>query len=143
MATRGVFQLQKLSVYYCEVGGSSQAVRDYLASGQLVEWARVRPHVQIDVRVRNGHHPHVKADYLTQTKETKHQICLKSNKAKTPNVEGIFDLLSNRSGRKIKKLTKPIYTDTPSIQGIWTPALNLHLTPEFAMEIVTVNSNSS
>ena len=31
----------------------------------------------------------------------------------------------NRSGRKMTKFTKPIYTDTPSIQGVWTPSLDL------------------
>ena len=135
MATRGVFQCQKLVLKYCEHGGSSQAVRDYLASGKLIQWAKARPHCEIQVRVRNGHHPHVKANYLTSKSDEIHQICLKSNKAHTPDVEKVLNQLCNRSGRKTKKFVKPIITQTPSIQGVWTPALNLHLTPKFPMEL--------
>ena len=142
MATRGVFQLQKLSIYYCEYGGSSRAVRDYLESGKIVEWASRRPTVDVAVKVRNGKHPHVKAEYLTHNKGSAghHQICLKSNKSHVPDVESVMDKLYNRSGRKITKFTKTIYTATPSIQGVWTPALNLHLTPEFQMKVVEGSS---
>jgi large subunit ribosomal protein L43 len=134
MATRGVFQCQKLTMYYCEFGGSSQAVRDFLASGKLIQWAKERPHLAIQVRVRNGKHPNVRADYLT-SKRHAHQICLKSNKASSPDVVKVLNQLNNRSGRKITKLTKPVYSDTPSVQGVWTPSLNLHLMPKFPMQM--------
>eukprot|EP00934_Nitzschia_sp_Nitz4_P007171 Nitzschia sp. Nitz4//scaffold215_size37433//9141//9572//NITZ4_007747-RA/size37433-processed-gene-0.47-mRNA-1//-1//CDS//3329542139//7161//frame0 len=141
MATRGITQCQKLTIFYCEHGGSSQAVRDFLKSPNLMSWAMDRPNVAIQVRVRNGKHPYVKAEYLSGVNSHKtqepyiHQICLKSNKARSPDVQGALDQLYNRSGRKITKLTQPVYTQTPSVQGVWTPALNLHLTPKFAMEI--------
>ena len=138
MATRGITQCQKLTLFYCEHGGSSQAVRDFLSSGKLLQWARDRPNVQIKVNVRNGKHPFVKADYLSgvinENKPHAHQICLRSNQARTPEVGGILDQLYNRSGRKITKLTKPVYSQTPSVQGVWTPALNLHLTSRFPMQ---------
>ena len=135
MATRGVFQCQKLTLFYCEHGGSSQAVRDFLGSGKIIQWAKDRPSVQIQVKVRNGNHPYVKADYLTGIdRPHAHQICLKSNKAKAPQVEAVLDQLYNRSGRKITKFTRPVYSQTPSVQGVWTPSLNLHLTPKFKME---------
>lgn len=134
MATRGIFQCQKLSLFYCEHGGSSKAVRDFLASDNLIQWAKERPHLAIQVRVRNGKHPYVKADYLTSRSHA-HQICLKSNEARSPDIQKVLDQLYNRSGRKITKFTKPVYTQTPTVQGIWTPALNLHLTPEFPLEI--------
>ena len=121
MATRGVFQLQKLKLYYCEHGGSSRAVRDYLASGRIVDWARDHPHVDIQVRLRNGKHPFVEAEYKTQA--AAHQICVKNSTPK--DIAQTLDKLHNRSGRKIKKLSKPIYTATPSIQGVWTPMLDL------------------
>jgi large subunit ribosomal protein L43 len=134
MATRGVFQCQKLTMFYCEHGGSSQTVRDFLASGKLIRWAKERPHLTIQVRVRNGKHPFVKADYLT-SKPHAHQVCLKSNQALSPDIRKVLDQLNNRSGRKITKFTKPVQTQTPSVQGVWTPALNLHLTPEFPMQM--------
>lgn len=155
MATRGIFQCKTITLRYCEYGGSSRAVRDYLASGELIDWASTRPSVKIEVQVKNGKHPNIRADYATQSVSNKscnggngipskpviHQVCLKSsgiytgNKDlnddnKNPNyVQDAFDKLYNKSGRKMKKFTQPIYTDTPSIQGVWTPSLDLHLVP--------------
>ena len=194
MATRGVFQCRQLTLRYCEHGGSSRAVREYLASGRLLEWAAERPTVNIRVKVRNGRHPNLQAEYLTtavsnksamngvRSKEVVHQVCLKSKGVSeaeqhlrrlpphkrvigdettttttaTPPppspdeehpdahyrkhpVEAALNKLFNRSGRKMTKFTKPVYTDTPSIQGVWTPSLDLHLLPEedeFDLKIV-------
>ena len=196
MATRGVFQCKQLTLRYCEHGGSSRAVREYLASGRLLEWAVERPTVDIRVRVRNGKHPNLQADYLTksvsnknalngiQSKLVVHQVCLKSkgiseeeqhirrqpshkrddqrqyhrkrqNQRSLLSAEGLenndnddhdehwknpveaqLDKLYNRSGRKMTKFTKPVYTDTPSIQGVWTPSLDLHREDAFEMKLV-------
>eukprot|EP00535_Pseudo-nitzschia_heimii_P007128 CAMPEP_0197174656 /NCGR_PEP_ID=MMETSP1423-20130617/1074_1 /TAXON_ID=476441 /ORGANISM="Pseudo-nitzschia heimii, Strain UNC1101" /LENGTH=224 /DNA_ID=CAMNT_0042623599 /DNA_START=92 /DNA_END=767 /DNA_ORIENTATION=+ len=194
MATRGVFQCRQLTLRYCEHGGSSRAVREYLASGRLLEWAAERPTVNIRVKVSNGRHPNLQADYLTtavsnksamngvQSKAVVHQVCLKSkgmsddelHLRKLPShkrvgdesslpppssasssddeeqqheahwkhpVEAALNKLYNRSGRKMTKFTKPVYTDTPSIQGVWTPSLDLHLLPEgdeFDLKIETL-----
>ena len=79
------------------------------------------PHVEIEVRIRNGKHPYVQGDYKTQT--AAHQICIKNQSPK--EIVRVFDKLHNRTGRKIKSLKKPVYTATPSIQGVWTPMLDL------------------
>ena len=127
MATRGVFQLTKLVVHYCEHGGSSKTLRNYIGNGKLAAWATKHPHIDIEVKQRNGRHPFVHADYITNSDKTSlHQISVK-NYERWEHVEEVLDVLSNRSGRKIKKITKQVLTDTPSIQGIWTPFLNLQL----------------
>lgn len=148
MATRGVFQCQKLTLYYCEHGGSSQAVRDFLQSGKIVSWAKERPSVQVQVRVRNGKHPFVKAEYLTSPLASGkrpdlggvvHQICVKSrHHHNNPQqmVEDALTKLYNKSGRKMTKFTKPVYSQCPSIQGVWTPSLDLHQQPKFDMKII-------
>lgn len=130
MATRGVVQLQKLVLTYCEHGGSSRAVRDVIASGQLSQWAIDHPHVQIHAQVRNGKHPFVEGSYINRAK---HQVGVKNRSPQ--DVLGVCDLLHNRSGRKIKKVTVPVVTATPSIQGVWTPFLDLTST-RFPVEIV-------
>lgn len=135
MATRGIFQLKKLSLHYCEVGGSSRAMREYIGNGHLVAWATDRPHVQIEVVRRQQRHPYIHAGYLTNTANNIHQVCVK-NYETWEDVEAVMDQLSNRSGRKIKKMNKPILTDTPSIQGIWTPFLNLQNEPAFDLKLV-------
>jgi large subunit ribosomal protein L43 len=143
MATRGVFQCTKLTLQYCEHGGSSRAVRDYLQSSSIVKWAKDRPSVQIEIKVKNGKHPMAKGEYLTAPLASGkrpdggpviHQICIKNS---TPEgVESTLDKLYNKSGRKMTKFTQPKYTQTPSVQGVWTPSLNLHLLPSFDMKIV-------
>jgi large subunit ribosomal protein L43 len=130
MATRGVFQLQKLVLTYCEHGGSSRAVRDVISSGQLSQWAVEHPHVQIHVQVRNGRHPFVEGSYVNRAK---HQVGVKNRT--TNDVLSVCDLLHNRSGRKIKKVTVPVVTATPSVQGVWTPFLDLAST-RFPVTIV-------
>jgi large subunit ribosomal protein L43 len=132
MATRGVFQLTKLRLHYCEVGGSSRAMRDYLSNGRLLEWAKDHPHVEIEVKQRNGQHPYVQGDYKTMA--ATHQISVK-NVDGWKVVESVLEMLSNRSGRKITKITTPVLTDTPSIQGTWTPFLNLRDGPQFVVKI--------
>lgn len=142
MATRGVFQLSKVTLHYCEVGGSSRAMREYIGNGQLASWATSHPHVSIEVKRRNGHHPYVHADYLTNSKSVLHQVSVK-NYESWDLVEEVLVMLSNRSGRKISKIIKPVLTDTPSIQGVWTPFLNLQHEPAFRVEIVKGNSNAT
>jgi large subunit ribosomal protein L43 len=134
MATRGVYQLRRLRLYYCEIGGSSKAIRDYIGNGKLVEWAKERPHVNIEVHRRNGNHPYIGADYLSNGK-TQHQITVR-NAESWEKVQDVMNQLANRSGRKIKKITKDVITQTPSIQGVWTPFLNLQHEPVFHIEII-------
>jgi hypothetical protein len=170
MATRGVNQLLKLSINYCEYGGSSAAVRECLRRGIFIQWAEKYPHVQIYVQRRNGNHPFIAAEYVTtkidpciinnnsnslegKTKEEKkhlkhypqpnqpqhrgiasHQITVK-NAPHTRDIVQVMDMLRNRSARKITKITTPVLSDTPSIQGVWTPFLNLSNEPPFVITI--------
>jgi large subunit ribosomal protein L43 len=135
MATRGVYQLTKLNIYYCEIGGSSRALRDYIGNGQLVAWATKYPHVNIEVKRNNGYHPIIHADYVTNSKRILHQVSVK-NYESWEHVEEVLMMLSNRSGRKITRITKDVLSDTPSSQGVWTPFLNLQHEPSFDVQIV-------
>mmetsp|Transcript_17153 Transcript_17153/g.29536 ORF Transcript_17153/g.29536 Transcript_17153/m.29536 type:complete len:135 (-) Transcript_17153:233-637(-) len=122
MATRGINQLQKLRIRYCEVGGSSAAVRDYLRnSPHLLEFAQNNPHINIIVKPRNGHHPYVQGEYVTGQSK---QICVRS--ATEKRIVDVMDMLRNTSGRKIVRLGGlAVRGDCPSVQGVWTPMLNL------------------
>lgn len=138
MATRGVFQLKRLNLFYCEHGGSSGALRDFISNGRLVQWATEHPQVQVAVQVRNGKHPYIQAEYLTQTVQ-EHQVSVK-NYDSWRKVQEVCNMLKNRSGRKIKKITTPVLTDSPSIQGTWTPFLNLSSNEKkFGIQIERIN----
>ena len=135
MATRGVFQLKSLTIRYCEHGGSSRTLRQFLADGSLASWAQNYPHLNVQIQVRNGKHPVVFGDYRTNT--TQHQVCVKNYS--TADIREVLHMLVSRSGRKITKFTKPVLTDTPSIQGVWTPFLDL--VNEEPSEITIVGSS--
>lgn len=130
MATRGVVQLQKLTLKYCEYGGSSRAIRDFIANGRLVAWATLHPDTAVEVKVRNGHHPLVEGAYISQAVD--HQISVK-NYDSWRDVQEVCQMLADRSGRKITKITVPVLTDSPSIQGVWTPFLNLQNEEDFSV----------
>jgi large subunit ribosomal protein L43 len=130
MATRGIFQLQTLKFFYCEHGGSSRTVRDFISSGRIVRWAMANPQVDVEVKVRNGQHPYVLGEYLTGNPK---QVGVKNEDMK--RIYEVIDMLKNSSGRKIKRLQKPVVTQTPTIQGIWTPMLDIK-DAEFDIEYV-------
>ena len=122
MTTRGVQQLKKLRIRYCEFGGSSSCVRDYLQSSpHLLNFATDNPNVSIIVKPRNGHHPYVQGEYVTGQSK---QIWVKNTDEK--RIKEVCDVLRNTSGRKIVRLGGlAVRGDCASIQGVWTPMLNL------------------
>ncbi|KAL7516771.1 hypothetical protein ACHAWX_001751 [Stephanocyclus meneghinianus] len=135
MATRGVPQLQKLYIRYCEHGGSSATVREYLSrpprTSHLIEFAASNPHVQIVVKPRNGHHPYIQGEYLTGQSK---QICVKNVNEK--RIREVMTMLRNTSGRKIVRLGGlAVRGDALSIQGVWTPMLDIK-EEKFEMKVV-------
>mmetsp|Transcript_2542 Transcript_2542/g.3747 ORF Transcript_2542/g.3747 Transcript_2542/m.3747 type:complete len:141 (-) Transcript_2542:142-564(-) len=140
MATRGIYQLQKMTIVYCEHGGSSRAVRDFISSGRIIEWAEQHPHIEFELKLRNGYgkHPFVKGEYLTGPSK---QVCVKNEPIE--KLYHVMEMLKNSSGRKMTRLKEPVMTQTPSIQGIWTPMLNLQDVGDFEINIVSPKSPPS
>jgi large subunit ribosomal protein L43 len=64
MCTRGVFQLRKLSVYFCDFGGSSAGVRKVLMSPQLKEFMTANEHIEFNFIVKRNYHPFVTGAYI-------------------------------------------------------------------------------
>ena len=120
MATRGIFQLQTLKIFYCEYGGSSRAIRDFVSSGRIINWAVENPQIQVELKVRNGKHPFVEGEYASGQPK---QIGIKNEDTK--RIYQVIEMLKNSSGRKMTRLNRPVITQTPSVQGVWTPMLNL------------------
>lgn len=66
MATRGVFQLSKLRVHYCDCGGSSRGVRDFIRQNS-VKFAKENPATEVETVMRRGYHPFLFGEYLDGT----------------------------------------------------------------------------
>ena len=122
MATRGIKQLTKLRITYCENSGSSASVREFISSGKIVDFAQANPEVLVVTKLRNGYgrHPFITGFYRSGNSK---QIGVKNETVK--KVETAVNMLVNSSGRKIKKIGGPVRTLTPTVQGIWTPMLDI------------------
>jgi len=62
MSRRGVWQLSKLTLNYCEHSGSSRGVREFVAGG-LDAFRQANPQLELVAALRPGRHPHAAADY--------------------------------------------------------------------------------
>mmetsp|Transcript_32689 Transcript_32689/g.75247 ORF Transcript_32689/g.75247 Transcript_32689/m.75247 type:complete len:82 (-) Transcript_32689:1539-1784(-) len=67
-----------------------------------------------------GQHPYVKGQYRSGFSK---QICVKNYNPK--EIIKAITMLNNSSGRKMTKFEKPVISRTPSVQGIWTPFLDI------------------
>ena len=130
MATRGIQQIKSLTFLYCEYGGSSSTIRQYLNSQKIIKLAESNPNVEINVRPRGNRHPNIRAEYINGKFK---QIGIKNEDMKF--VEKSIEKLLNSSGRKITKITKDIKTFRPSVQGVWTPYLDITKS-DFDIQIV-------
>ncbi|KAK4857324.1 hypothetical protein QYF36_026931 [Acer negundo] len=112
MALRGVWQLQKLVVSYCNWGGSSRGIRAFMES-HLPEFKESNPQLEVVTELIRGQHPHLKAFYRNRNERV---VCVKNM---TP--EDILlhaTRLRNALGRKVIKLKTRHVTKHPSVQAL-------------------------
>ncbi len=64
MVSRGVHQLKNMRLYFCDFGGSSLGVRDFLKSPKLVDFVSRNEHLNLEIYLRRGHHPYVSSTYV-------------------------------------------------------------------------------
>lgn len=95
MATRGVFQLRKLTVKYCGYGGSSSGAREFIRH-RIVEFANITPAADVVTELRPGHHPYIRGEYETGWSKT---IGVKNTTPK--EIMDVAMMLRNSSGRKV------------------------------------------
>eukprot|EP00230_Micromonas_polaris_P004321 CAMPEP_0119207648 /NCGR_PEP_ID=MMETSP1327-20130426/91_1 /TAXON_ID=38833 /ORGANISM="Micromonas pusilla, Strain RCC2306" /LENGTH=145 /DNA_ID=CAMNT_0007204057 /DNA_START=154 /DNA_END=590 /DNA_ORIENTATION=+ len=69
MSIRGVWQLVKLNVNYCDHSGSSRFIRPFIMNG-LTEYAQNHPHAEVTSTVRRGRHPHMTGEFRNGNTKT-------------------------------------------------------------------------
>ena len=106
--------MHRLNLRYCDFGGSSRGARDWIRT-RLAAFAQAHPHVECRTIVGRGKHPVVQGEYL---KGIPRGVDLRNKTG--DQVEEFVMSLRNTNGHKVGKFAKPVYSKTPSVQGMWT-----------------------
>ncbi|CAN6297071.1 unnamed protein product, partial [Urochloa humidicola] len=119
MALRGVWQLQKLVVNYCDWGGSSRGIRAFMEA-HLPALKEKNPHLEVVTELVRGQHPNLKGIYKNHNERV---VCVRN----LPPDEILLQAtrLRNSLGRKVVKLRTRHVTKRPSVQGTWTTDLKM------------------
>eukprot|EP01026_Neomeris_dumetosa_P067586 TRINITY_DN65924_c0_g1_i2.p4 TRINITY_DN65924_c0_g1~~TRINITY_DN65924_c0_g1_i2.p4 ORF type:complete len:161 (-),score=8.08 TRINITY_DN65924_c0_g1_i2:439-861(-) len=119
MSLRGVYQVTRISFIYCDWGGSSRGLRQFIEENlPLLKYKR--PWIKFDTQVRRNKHPLLTATYKSG------RFRYVSVKNCTPQEIGQFAYyLVNNPGISMRKNVDRFRTKRPSIQGQWTPELDL------------------
>lgn len=113
MATRGVWQLKKLVVKYCDISGSSRGARE-LMEAKLPAFQRANPQLEVETVLSRGRHPHLQGLY----RNGRDRVVGVKNQSADEVLEHATRL-RNSTGRKVLKLRHRHVTKQPSIQGTW------------------------
>ncbi|AGO10220.1 AaceriAEL321Cp [[Ashbya] aceris (nom. inval.)] len=117
-----IFPCKKITLQYCNWGGSSQGLRDFLTSKRLVKWAEKYPQIQFEV-VKKAGHPVLKAEYINGLNKA---ICVRN--LNVDHVEQKLKLLRESSGAQLRHYPKNanVLSLNQSVRGVWSP---LHVDP--------------
>ncbi|ELR10837.1 mitochondrial ribosomal protein L51/S25/CIB8 family protein [Acanthamoeba castellanii str. Neff] len=116
MSRSGIWQLRKLKLQYCDFGGSSRGMREFLET-RLPEFQKKNPQVLVDVVKRRNRHPHLSGEYLIGREKSVGVGGLEADE-----VEHYIYHLRNQWGLKSRRLgAGQIVSQRRSVQGVWNP----------------------
>ncbi|KAM3131947.1 hypothetical protein pb186bvf_015960 [Paramecium bursaria] len=129
MASRGIFQLKQLQIFYCDVSGSSSGLLPLLPT--IREKLNDKLTFNLETIIKRGIHPYILGLYINGYKK---QICIKNINEEENLLERILYLRNQSGSRSLPHAGKKIYGIKKSIQGQWTPSLWPNY-PQHEMEI--------
>ena len=64
MSNRGIRQLKNVRLYFCDFGGSSVGVRDFMKSESIKNYVDTNTHLNLDIFMKRGYHPYMSSTYI-------------------------------------------------------------------------------
>lgn len=112
---RYICQLQRITFRFSKSHGNGKGLREFIEK-DLMDFAKENPGVVIYLKPRRIGPPSISAEYLNGHKQYRAF-------PKQPRDEIVkwVEFARTQSGYPISRFIKNIHTDTPSIQGVWTP----------------------
>uniref|UniRef100_A0A0A9XV19 Large ribosomal subunit protein mL43 n=1 Tax=Lygus hesperus TaxID=30085 RepID=A0A0A9XV19_LYGHE len=112
---RYIGQLQRVVIKFCKSHGSSKGVREFVESN-LIDFSRANPGVAVYVKPRRHRSPSITAEFCNG----------ESGYIDVKNMsrDEVFKWLNHfttQSGKKVMRYRKLWHTESPSIQGVWSP----------------------
>jgi len=53
-----------MRLYFCDFGGSSTGVRDFLKSEAIKTFVESNPHLKLEIYLKRGYHPYMSSTYI-------------------------------------------------------------------------------
>ncbi|XP_046358488.1 39S ribosomal protein L43, mitochondrial-like [Haliotis rufescens] len=115
---RYVCQLQRLTVSFCKSHGDSRGARDFVEN-HMLDFTKKNPGTVVYLKPRRHRNPRLVAEYLNGRTET-----LNIRNMPQDEICKWVEHFRTRSGVQVVRLRKQWHTETPSIQGVWSPFTN-------------------
>eukprot|EP00924_Labyrinthula_sp_SR-Ha-C_P000989 maker-scaffold_7-snap-gene-10.21-mRNA-1 protein AED:0.02 eAED:0.02 QI:107/1/1/1/1/1/2/118/152 len=133
-----VWQLQRVTLRYCPIGGSSRRMRNFIRS-DLKNFAEDHPWIEFRTEIKKNKHPIVVGEYKNYLDEKKRKEnkdftfkdLVRDHKPIQPKVVdvkkmerkeifSVLEMMRNETGNKVgKRYKKPVIVENESIQGLW------------------------
>lgn len=110
-----VVPCHRISVQYCNWGGSSTGLRELLKTGQLNQLASAKKGTMFEIIKRSGH-PKLSFHYNNSKVEE-----INIANLNTKEIINKIDEYSQRSGEKLFKFNHKVMSINDSVRGIWSP----------------------
>ncbi|KAI9655886.1 MAG: 39S ribosomal protein L43, mitochondrial [Alyxoria varia] len=111
-----ILQCKRLDFHYCDWAGSSRGMVSFIRD-TLPRLARANPQIEFHVSPRPRKHPVVRAHYINGRAKA---ICVR-NLQKDQILKKSELLRDDATGRKLRRVNKPVQSLNESIRGIWSP----------------------
>jgi large subunit ribosomal protein L43 len=118
IGSRYVCQLQRLTIQVCKEFRTSYGTREWIAN-DLTAFARQHPYVVIYIQPRRHRPPNLIGEYLSGDRQW-----IPLSNCDKDRVNWWIHSLLTQQGDPQWRLIKQMHTDSPSVQGIWTPFTN-------------------